>query len=94
MSKFDKVYNSIKEGMSVVPAVDYGSTNPNKILTTPQQKQAVQQATKTSAEYQKAVEQAAKLLNLQPNQLLQILDAQKQQQQKPGGTTTQPQPAV
>lgn len=82
MSKFDEILNNIKEAMTVVPTNPAATTNPSAIQTTPQQKQAVQQATKTSADYQKAVEQAAKLLNMQPNQLLQILDAQKQQ--KPG----------
>jgi hypothetical protein len=82
MSKFDAVYKKIEEALPVT--------------STQTQPAAGNQTTnQTPAQQQQAVQQAAKLLNLDPKVLQQILDAQKQQQQK---TAQQPniatQPAV
>jgi hypothetical protein len=76
MSKFDAVYKRIEEALPVTPQQ--------------QQQAAGAQQQQTPQQQQQAVQQAAKLLNLDPKVLQQILDAQKQQQQK----TNQPQPAA
>lgn len=76
MSKFDDVLKRISEAIPTTPV------QPQQANTQPAQQQTPQQQ-------QQAVQQAAKLLNIDPKVLQQILDAQKQQQQKPA-TGTQP----
>jgi hypothetical protein len=75
MSKFEAVLKKIEEAMPVTPQQQAAG--------------ATQQPTQTPQQQQQAVQQAAKLLNLDPKVLQQILDAQKQQQQKTN-TGTQP----
>jgi len=80
MSKFDAVLKKIEEALPVTPQQQQTATGAQPVQQTPQQQQ-------------QAVQQAAKLLNMDPKVLQQILDAQNQQQKPATGTTTQ-QPAV
>lgn len=71
MSKFDNVLKKISEALPTTP------------VQPQQQAAAGQPAQQQTPQQQQAVQQAAKLLNMDPKILQQILDAQKQQQQKP-----------
>lgn len=79
MSKFDEILNKLTEEMPNMHMSTPGAVNPTAQQTPQQQQQAVMQA--------------AKLLNMDPKALQQILDLQKTQQPNQQTQTTN-KPAV
>ena len=83
MSKFDAVLKRIEEALPVTPQQQQQAAGA----------QTQTQPTQTPQQQQQAVQQAAKLLNMDPKILQQILDVQQQQKQSAPNQVT-PKPAV